>query len=97
LKTAEDLSALASSSSESQASIIWSMKKVLAEEGNETEILRGLLLFEKILEEGTVSLNSLCLLRKRLEHWKSSENKQISVKSAKILAILELLKCSKAA
>jgi uncharacterized protein (UPF0147 family) len=97
LKVAENLSALANSSNESQTNITWSLNKVLGQEEAETVVLRGLLLIEKILEDGSVSINSLYSVRKRLENLKSTDSKQISVKSAKIFAIIEHLKCSKAA
>ena len=99
LKVAEDLATLVSnnSSSESQTAVLGSLRKTLGEEEAETTVLRCLLVLEKILEEGIISINSLYSLRKILERLKSSESQQVSMKAAKILDILEHLRSSKTA
>jgi len=101
LRVAEGLAALSASSGDSQTNTLGSVRTLMAEEKEEdvkgTKVLRCLLVLEKILEEGIVSPNMLYALRKNLERWKGLENKQISIKAAKILAILEHLRSSKSA
>lgn len=72
--------------------ILFSLKHVLETESDDN-ILRALLLTEKILEQGLISTNVLLtVLKTNLELRKVDENRKISVKSSKILATLEYLK-----
>ena len=72
--------------------ILFSLKHVLETESDEN-ILRALLLTEKILEQGLITANVLLtVLKTNLELRKVDENRKISVKSSKILATLEYLK-----
>ncbi len=97
LRVTEDLLALSSSSPDSQTTILAAMRKFLQEEEKvgDTRVLRCLLLLEKVLEEGVVSVNQLYSLRTSLVAWKEVNCKQISVKAGKILVILEHFKHSK--
>ncbi|XP_023340252.1 uncharacterized protein LOC111710404 [Eurytemora carolleeae] len=71
--------------------ILFSLKHVLETESDEN-ILRALLLTEKILEQGLITANVLLtVLKTNLELRKVDENRKISVKSSKILATLEYL------
>jgi hypothetical protein len=95
LDAAGQLAALATNA-DSQTAIVSSLKKILPDK-EESTVLRGLLLLEKILEEGIVSLHLLFSLRHSIEGLKSVECKHISMKASKILKSLEYFRQSKAA
>ena len=91
LLVSDELVSLSTTTPDSQTAILASVKRILSEKEDAT-VLRCLLLVEKILEGGAVSLNLLFSLRSSLDDLKASENSTIVIKAAKILAIFDYFK-----